>query len=100
MQEQTKKSSLSLVENPIPQALTRMTAPVILGMAMLFTFSLVDSLFISFLGTEPLTAISFTFPITFMIMSLAIGLGIGTSAVIAKYLGKSDFDKAKELGVK
>jgi len=65
-------------------------------MAMLFTFSLVDTLFISFLGTEPLTAISFTFPVTFMIMSLAIGLGIGTSAVVAKYMGRSDFDKAKE----
>jgi putative MATE family efflux protein len=96
MQEQTKKHSLSLVESPIPEALRRMTTPMIVGMAMLFTFSLVDTLFISFLGTEPLTAISFTFPVTFMIMSLAIGLGIGTSAVVAKYLGRSDFDKAKE----
>ncbi|MCP5346464.1 MAG: MATE family efflux transporter [Pseudomonadales bacterium] len=73
-----------------------MTAPVIIGMAMLFTFTLVDTLFISLLGTDPLTAISFTFPVTFMIMSLAIGLGIGTSAVVAKYLGRSDFVKAKE----
>ncbi len=96
MREETKKNSLSLVENPIPQALVRMTTPMILGMAMLFTFSLADTLFISFLGTESLTAISFTFPVTFMVMSLAIGLGIGTSAVIAKYLGKSDFEKAKE----
>jgi len=96
MQEDTKRSSLSLVENPIPQALIRMTAPMILGMAMLFTFSLVDTLFISFLGTESLTAISFTFPVTFMIMSLAIGLGIGTSAVVAKYLGRADYEKAKE----
>ncbi|MBT8147503.1 MAG: MATE family efflux transporter [Gammaproteobacteria bacterium] len=96
MQEQTKKHSLSLVESPIPVALRRMTAPMIIGMAMLFTFSLVDTLFISFLGTDPLTAISFTFPVTFMIMSLAIGLGIGTSAVVAKYMGRSDFEKAKE----
>ncbi|MBL4819984.1 MAG: MATE family efflux transporter [Gammaproteobacteria bacterium] len=96
MQEKTKKNSLSLVDNPIPKTLVRITTPMILGMAMLFTFSLVDTLFISFLGTEPLTAISFTFPVTFMIMSLAIGLGIGTSAVIAKYLGKSEFDKAKQ----
>ena len=96
MQEQTKKHSLSLVESPIPEALKRMTTPMIVGMAMLFTFSLVDTLFISFLGTEPLTAISFTFPVTFMIMSLAIGLGIGTSAVVAKYMGRSDFEKAKE----
>ena len=96
MREQAKRSSQSLVESPIPQTLLRMTAPMILGMAMLFTFSLVDTLFISFLGTESLTAISFTFPVTFTLMSLAIGLGIGTSAVVAKYLGRADFEKAKE----
>ncbi len=96
MHEGTKRHSLSLVESPIPQTLKRMTAPMIIGMAMLFTFSLVDTLFISFLGTDPLTAISFTFPVTFMIMSLAIGLGIGTSAVVAKYMGRGDFIKARE----
>lgn len=69
---------------------------MIIGMLMLFTFSLVDTLFISFLGTEALTAISFTFPVTFTIMSLAIGLGIGASAVVGKYLGRSDYEKAKE----
>ena len=69
---------------------------MIIGMLMLFTFSLVDTLFISFLGTEALAAISFTFPVTFTIMSLAIGLGIGASAVVGKYLGRSEYEKAKE----
>ncbi|PCJ23589.1 MAG: MATE family efflux transporter [SAR86 cluster bacterium] len=69
---------------------------MVIGMLMLFTFSLVDTLFISFLGTEALTAISFTFPVTFTIMSLAIGLGIGASAVVAKYIGRAEHEKAKE----
>ena len=86
----------NLVEGPIQQSLIRMTTPMIIGMIMLFTFSLVDTLFVSFLGTEALTAISFTFPVTFTVMSLAIGLGIGTSAVVAKYLGRADHAKAKE----
>lgn len=73
-----------------------MTTPMIIGMLMLFTFSLVDTLFISFLGTESLTAISFTFPVTFTVMSLAIGLGIGASAVVGKCLGRSDFERAKQ----
>ena len=86
----------NLVEGPIQHSLIRMTTPMIVGMLMLFTFSLVDTLFVSFLGTEALTAISFTFPVTFTVTSLAIGLGIGTSAVVAKYLGRSDYAKAKE----
>lgn len=86
----------NLVEGSIKQSLIRMTLPMIIGMFMLFTFSLVDTLFISFLGTEALTAISFTFPVTFTIMSLAIGLGIGASAVVGKFLGSSQLERAKE----
>ena len=86
----------NLVEGSIKQSLIRMTLPMIIGMFMLFTFSLVDTLFISFLGTEALTAISFTFPVTFTIMSLAIGLGIGASAVVGKFLGGSQLERAKE----
>lgn len=90
------KKHNDLTEGSIKQALVSMTMPMIIGMIMLFTFSLVDTLFISFLGTESLSAISFTFPVTFTIMSLAIGLGIGASAVVAKCLGSAELDRAKE----
>jgi len=86
----------NLIEGSVQRSLIRMTTPMIIGMLALFTFQLVDTWFISFLGTESLTAISFTFPVTFTIMSLAIGMGIGASAVVAKALGKSQFEKAKE----
>ncbi len=96
MTQKPTNNRYNLVEGPIKESLIRMTKPMIIGMIMLFTFSLVDTLFISFLGTESLTAISFTFPVTFTIMSLAIGLGIGASAVVAKYLGRSEIERAKE----
>ncbi len=89
-------NTYNLVDGSIQRSLIRMTTPMIIGMLALFTFQLVDTWFISFLGTESLTAISFTFPVTFTVMSLAIGLGIGASAVVAKALGSSQFDKAKE----
>ena len=86
----------NLVDGKISTTLVGMTMPVILGMIMLFSFNLVDTFFISRLGTEPLSAISFTFPVTFSILSLAIGLGIGTSAVVANYLGRGEHEKAKQ----
>ena len=89
-------SPQNLVEGSIKQSLIRMTLPMIIGMSMLFTFSLVDTWFISFLGTESLTAISFTFPVTFTVMSLAIGLGIGASAVVGRFLGGSQLERAQE----
>lgn len=85
-----------LVEGSVRESLIRMTTPMIFGMLMMFTFNIVDTLFISFLGTEPLAAVSFTFPVAFTIMSMAIGLGIGASAVVAKHLGRGDVERAKE----
>lgn len=96
MSSTNNKHSYNLSEGSIQASLIRMTTPMIIGMLMLFSFSLIDTFFIGFLGTEALTAISFTFPLTFTILSLAIGLGIGASAVVGKYLGRSDYEKAKQ----
>ena len=75
-----------------------MTVPMIIGMIMMMSFGLIDTFFVSLLGTEPLAAISFTFPVTFTLISLNIGLGIGTSAVIARLAGQGKQDGARETG--
>jgi len=85
-----------LLNNDIANTLRKMTLPMIVGMVVLMTFGLVDTFFIGMLGTQELAAISFTFPVTFTVISLNIGLGIGTSAVIAKLLGAGQHDQAKE----
>ena len=85
-----------LAEGSVRESLIRMTTPMIIGMLMMFSFNMVDTLFISFLGTDPLTAISFTFPVAFTVLSMAIGLGIGASAVVAKHLGRGEIERAKE----
>lgn len=94
--EKKVKTRQKLTDGPITPILVNMTVPMIFGMVMMFSFSLVDTFFISMLGTEALSAISFTFPVTFTIMSLAIGLSIGTSAVVAKYIGRGEIEQAKQ----
>ena len=91
------KKRVNLLEDPVANTLKRMTIPMIYGMVLLMTFNLIDTFFVGLLGTQPLAAISFTFPVTFTVLSLTIGLGIGTSAVIAKYLGKKDTKSAKNV---
>lgn len=92
----SNKMPVSLLKDPVAPTLKRMTIPMIYGMILLMTFNLIDTFFVSLLGTQPLAAISFTFPVTFSVISLMIGLGIGTSAVIAKYLGHDDHSSAKD----
>lgn len=95
-QAQQSSKNNDLLNGPIPETLKRMTMPMIFGMIMLMTFGLVDTFFVSMLGTDQLAALSFTFPVTFTVISLNIGLGIGTSAIIGRLNGSGDTVLAKE----
>lgn len=95
MKKITKTRNENLTEGEVGKTLRRMTVPMILGMVMMMSFGLVDTFFVSLLGTEQLAAISFTFPVTFTVISLNIGLGIGTSAIIGKLLGAGAKKEAK-----
>lgn len=94
-----KVQKLDMTQGDIRDMLKRMTIPMLFGMITLMSFNLVDTFFISMLGTHELAAVSFTFPVTFTVISLAIGLGIGTSAVIAKAYGSGDQEAAKADGL-
>lgn len=94
----TDKKRNDLLTQPIKSTLTKMTIPMMMGMVALMSFNLVDTFFIGLIGTDELAAVSFTFPITFTLISLTIGLGVGTSAVIAKTLGSGQEDQAQIQG--
>lgn len=86
----------NLTEGNVATTLKRMTVPMILGMVMMMSFGLIDTFFVSLLGTDPLAAISFTFPVTFTVISLNIGLGIGTSAIIGKLQGSGSINESRQ----
>lgn len=72
-----------------------MSIPTGFGILSLLLFNITDTFFISLLGTQELTALSFTFPITFIISSIIIGLGGGLSAALARLIGKGEMDNIK-----
>ncbi|WP_391091767.1 MATE family efflux transporter [Vibrio sp. NH-UV-68] len=80
------------------QQLFKMTWPMLFGVLSLMSFQLVDSAFIGQLGVLPLAAQGFTLPIQMVIIGIQVGLGIATTAVIAKAIGAGDDRYAKQLG--
>lgn len=67
------------------------------GILANMSFSLADTYFVGQLGLEQLAALTFTFPVIMLLISLAIGLGAGTSSVIARAIGEGDHGKAQRL---
>ena len=76
-----------IVSAPVSRVLYKLTLPMVIGIVAVFFFNLVDTFFIGLLGTRSLAAVSFTMPIAMMVMNLAIGLGIASSALIARAVG-------------
>ena len=95
MAASTDKQQARLVEGPIGPTLRRMTAPMVLGILAVVAFSLVDTFFVSLLGTAPLAAVGFTFPVTLGLTHLAMGLAVGTSAIVGRTLGAEAPDRAR-----
>ncbi|WP_343229218.1 MATE family efflux transporter [Psychrobium sp. MM17-31] len=86
-----------LLNAPTRQVLTSMSIPTGLGILSILLFNITDTFFISLLGTDALTAISFTFPLTFIISSIIIGFGSGLSAALARLIGKGETDNLKSF---
>ena len=67
------------------------------GFVALNSYSIADTYFVSQLGTLPLAAMGFTFPVSFAVVAVGLGLGIGVSSVVARLLGSGDRDTVQRI---
>ncbi len=84
------------MSGPVGRVLYKLTLPMVIGIIAVFFFNLVDTFFIALLGTQSLAAVSFTMPIAMIVMNLAIGLGIASSALIARATGARNHPLAQQ----
>lgn len=75
--------------------LLRLSLPMVLGVVAVISISLVDTYFVGQLGTAPQAALSFCFPVTLSVASLAIGLGAGAGSVVSRAIGAERPGEAK-----
>lgn len=80
----------------IPSLLYKMSLPIIISFLVQSVYNLVDSIFVARLSEKALTAVSLCFPIQNIMVAFAVGTGIGTTALLSRYLGMDD---KKRVGV-
>ncbi|GHC30066.1 putative efflux protein, MATE family [Aidingimonas halophila] len=91
-------SVTATTETGLGRQLWRQTWPMAIGVLSLLGMQLVDSAFIARLGTRPLAAQSFTFPLSFLIIGFQVGMGIAIAALISRALGAGEKQRARRLG--
>jgi putative MATE family efflux protein len=86
-----------LIEGDVGTHLRRLGVPMAFGFLAVLMFQVVDTFFVGQLGTEPLAAIGFTFPIGLLVMSVALGLGVGTASVLSQCIGAGEGRRATRI---
>ena len=72
---------------PVFRLLFSMAVPPILSMLIQSMYNIVDSIFVARVSRDALTAVSLAFPLQNLVLSVAVGIGVGISAVISQNLG-------------
>jgi putative MATE family efflux protein len=86
-----------LTEGSVGRHLVAMAVPVLFGIFTMMLQAFVDMWFIGRVGDRELAALSFAFPVLMVVTSVAIGLGAGTSSVVARAIGANNHRRARRL---
>lgn len=71
--------------------------PMILSMVLQAVYNIVDSAFVSNMGSQgemALNALTLAFPVQMLIVAIGIGTGVGANALLSKLLGMDNREKA------
>ena len=84
---------------PINKLLITMSLPMMASMLVQALYNIVDSIFVSRVAENALTAVSMAFPLQMLMIALAGGTGVGINAILSRALGEKEFDKANKTAV-
>jgi putative MATE family efflux protein len=84
------KQENNLIEGPILKSLLVLAVPIIFANILHTAYQLTDTFWVGRLGTDAVAAVSISFPIIFLIISLGGGLAMAGTILVAQYKGKND----------
>ena len=103
MEEKIELHDNKMGTMPIKKLLMSMALPAILSMTINALYNVVDSIFVSRISEDALTAISIVNPIQLMIIALSVGSGVGINSLISRRLGaknQEEADKAASTSIR
>ena len=92
--EQTKENKMGTM--PVNKLLVTMSLPMVISMIVQALYNIVDSIFVSRLSEDALTAVSMAFPMQNLMISVAVGTGVGINAMLSRALGEKKFEAANK----
>lgn len=85
-----------ILNGNMAKVILTLSVPIMLNNLIQTIYNLTDTYFVSRLGTSQLAAMQFTWPLIFLMTSLAAGLGIAATALISQKIGEDKPEEARK----
>jgi len=86
--EETRENKMGTM--PENKLLISMAVPMMLSMLVQALYNVVDSIFVSRISEDALTAVSLAFPVQNLLIAVGVGTGVGINALLSKSLGEKN----------
>ena len=84
---------------PISKLIWNMSLPIIVSMLVQALYNIVDSVFVSQVSEQALTAVTLAFPAQNLMIGLATGTAVGVNALLGRALGAGDGKRADQVAI-
>ncbi|WP_207729273.1 MATE family efflux transporter [Clostridium sp. 'deep sea'] len=91
-----EKRAEMLGKDKISRVLIKLAIPAIIGMLVSAIYNVVDTLFVSSLGTEALGAVTVVFPFFMLVSAIGMMFGSGSASYISRLLGQKNTKRANQ----
>lgn len=82
---------------PVKKLIISMSLPMMVSMLVQALYNVVDSIFVSQVCEDALTAVSLAFPAQNLMIGVATGTGVGINALLSRNLGAKNFEKVNRI---
>lgn len=91
----TKENKMGVMS--VKKLIITMSLPMMVSMLVQALYNVVDSIFVSQVCEDALTAASLAFPVQNLMIGVATGTGVGINALLSRSLGAKEFERANKV---
>jgi putative MATE family efflux protein len=84
---------------PEGRLLLNMSLPLMISMLVQAMYNVVDSIFVSRVSENALTAVSLAFPLQTLLIAVGAGTGVGMNSLLSKSLGEKNYERANKTAM-
>lgn len=95
MEQVQKENKMGVM--PENKLLLSMSIPMMVSMLVQALYNVVDSVFVSRISENALTAVSLAFPVQNFMIAIGVGTAVGVNALLSKTLGEKEYGKAQKV---